>query len=154
MRVSDTLDAGAIVTEASWPDFDAVVVALVGALVKCGRLPAALQEQAVAAVRARERMASTAMVDIGVSIPHTRLDGVSHIVSALAVSPKAIYGADAGTPISIVALVLSPPAMTGEHLNFLSALSLLLHSATTRRCLQDASGPEAVLDVIRSYERR
>ena len=154
MRVSDTLKAAAIITGATWPDFESAVEALVGKLVACGDLPARLEREAVRAVCARERMASTAMVDIGVSIPHSRLDGVERVVSALAVSPRAIYGASAGTPISIVALVLSPPALTGEHLNFLSALSLVLHSAGLRRLLQEAPTPEAALELIRSHESR
>ncbi len=154
MRVSDTLDASTIITGAQWPDFDTVVERLVACLVESGRLPASLQARAVAAIGERERMASTAMVDIGVSIPHTRLDGVQRIISALALSPKSIYGARTGTPISIVALALSPPALTGEHLNLLSAFSLLLHSAPARRSLQNAATPEAAMELIREHERR
>jgi mannitol/fructose-specific phosphotransferase system IIA component (Ntr-type) len=153
MRVTDTLDAGAIVTGARWPDIGAAVEGLVGRLVQSGRLDAALEARAVAAVCERERLSSTAMVDIGVSIPHARVEGLDHIIAALAVSPEAIYGASVGTPISIVALLLSPPAQTGEHLNLLSAFSLLLQSARFRRRLQLAETPEAVLALIREHER-
>lgn len=154
MRISDTLSVSSILTGTSWPDFEAAVAALVGVLVRAGTLPANLGREAVAAVCSRERMASTAMVDIGVSIPHTRLEGIHGVISALAVSPQPIYGATMGTPISIVALVLSPPALTGEHLNFLSALSLLLHSSAVRQSLQRAVTPAAALDIIRLHERR
>lgn len=154
MRVSDTLRLEAIVTGSSWPDFAGVVDGLVTLLVQSGGVPASLAPSAVAAIVERERVASTAMVDIGVSIPHSRLDGLETLVSAAAVAPKGVYGAKAGTPISIVFLVLSPPSLSGEHLNFLSALSMLLHSASFRRALQDSPSPEQALALIRAHERR
>ena len=153
MRVSDTLLTGAIATGASWPDFEGAVGGLVDLLVANGSVPRDLAGDAVLSICERERVASTAMVDIGVSIPHSRLDGLGKLVSALAVSPRGVYGASAGTPISIVFLVLSAPSLSGEHLNFLSALSMLLHSSSLRRSLQDATSPEAALALIRSHER-
>ena len=91
-------------------------------------------------------------VDMGDSIPNSRMDGIATIISSLAVSASGVCGAAAGTPMSIVALVLSPPQLQGEHLNFLAALSLLLHSDTVRRELQSATSPEAVLRVVRRHE--
>jgi len=153
MRVSDTLRADSIVTGVSWPDIAGAVEGLVQLLVDSGSVPPTVARPAVAAVVERERVASTAMVDIGVSIPHSRIDGLARLVTAMAVSPRGVYGASAGTPISIVFLVLSPPSLSGEHLNFLSALSMLLHSSSVRRGLQEAKTPDAVLELIRAHER-
>jgi mannitol/fructose-specific phosphotransferase system IIA component (Ntr-type) len=154
MRVSESLQPAAIVTGATWPDFKSVVEALVARLVESGGVPAPLASAAVSAICERERVASTAMVDIGVSIPHSRLEGLGPLVSSLAVAPKGVYGVGAGTPISIVFLVLSPPSLAGEHLNFLSALSMLLHSSAIRRGLQVAASAEEALGFIRAHERR
>jgi len=154
MRVSETLRQDAILTGESWGNFEAAVAALVERLVLNGSVPARLAESAVASVCERERVASTAMVDIGVSIPHSRLEGLETLVSALAVRAEGVYGAKAGTPISIVFLVLSPPSLSGEHLNFLSALSMLLHSPPVRRGLQEAAAPADALAWIRAHERR
>ena len=154
MRVSETLRLEAIVTGSSWPDLAGVVDGLVERLVQSGGVPCALAPAAVAAVVERERVASTAMVDIGVSIPHSRLEGLGTLVSAAAVAPNGVYGANAGTPISIVFLVLSPPSLSGEHLNFLSALSMLLHSSSFRRALQESPSPEETLALIGAHERR
>ncbi len=154
MRVSETLGVAEVITGSSWADFESVVMALVGRLVASGRVPAHLAADAVASICERERVASTAMVDIGVSIPHTRLDGLDKLVSALAVSSPGVYGASAGTPISIVFLVLSPPSLSGEHLNFLSALSMLLHTPAFRRGLQHSTAPDSALALIRSHERK
>ena len=154
MRLSQTLRADAISTGVNWPDFEGVVGGLVSRLVQNGSVPGELASPAVAAIVARERVASTTMVDIGVSIPHSRVDGLATLVSALAVSPRGVFGASAGTPISIVFLVLSPPSLSGEHLNFLSVLSMLLHSTEFRRGLQVAASPEEALALIRAHERR
>jgi len=154
MRVSDALGAGAIVTQASWSDFELAVAGLVRVLVEAGCLPASLEDVAIAAVCERERLASTAMVDIGVSIPHSRLDGIDRILSALAVSSSLpVYRTSAGVPIFIVALVLSPTGVTADHLRFLSALSLLLRSPAFRHGLRTAPDPETALALIRSHEQ-
>jgi mannitol/fructose-specific phosphotransferase system IIA component (Ntr-type) len=153
MRVSDSLRTDAIVTGVTWPDFGGAVEGLVDRLVQNGSFPAALAPAAVESIVDRESVASTTMVDIGVSIPHARIDGLGAVVTSLALSPRGVFGASAGTPISIVFLVLSPPSLAGEHLNFLSALSMLLHSPAVRRGLQLATSPEEALAWIRSQER-
>ena len=153
MRVSDALVAGAVILRPAWGNFEATIVGMVEQLVSCGKLPSRLAESAVERIREREAMASTAMVDIGVSIPHARLEGIDGIVAALALSPQAVYPAGDGLPIGIVALVLSSPALTGEHLTFLSALSLLLQSAHTRSQLRYAATADDVLQLIGSEEQ-
>jgi len=152
MRVSDALVAGGVMLRPAWGSFEATIAGMVRQLVSCGKLPSHLAELAVGQVCEREIMASTAMVDIGVSIPHARLEGVDGIVAALALSPQAVYPAGDGLPIGIVALVLSSPALTGEHLTFLSALSMLLQSAQTRNRLRNASTVDDVLQLIHGEE--
>ncbi len=153
MGVSDALVAGAVILRPAWGNFEATIAGMVEHLVSCGRLPSRLAEHAVQGICEREAMASTAMVDISVSIPHARLQGIEGIVGALALSPQAVYHAGDGLPIGIVALVLSSPALTGEHLTFLSALSLLLQSAHTRSRLRNAATTDEVLQLIRNEEQ-
>jgi mannitol/fructose-specific phosphotransferase system IIA component (Ntr-type) len=124
------------------------VDALVGILVERGRIPAALRQAAVRAVYERESMASTAIVEIGVSVPHARVSGVQGVVGAIAASPTAVYYAMASVPISIVALILSGPDRAAEHLNVLASLSMLLQSDAVRRKLREASDPNAALAAI------
>jgi mannitol/fructose-specific phosphotransferase system IIA component (Ntr-type) len=153
MRVSDILTTDAIVVRPQWTTFDDAVDGLVDRLVAARCLPSQLSAEAVQRIREREAVASTAMVNIGVSIPHARLDGIRGIIAALAVSPRAVYQVAAGLPIPLVALVLSSPALSGEHLNFLSALSLLLQSTRIREQLRNATSAAEVLDIIRTYEQ-
>ena len=151
MCVSDRL-VGQPIVRPAWGSFDQAIAALVNHVVACGRLPGTLAEQAVQRIREREVIASTAMVDIGVSIPHARLDGIDGIAAAIAVSPTAVYQLADGLPISIVVLVLSSPSLTGEHLNFLSTLSLLLQSARIRQQLRNAPSPQDVLRLVQGSE--
>ena len=155
VRVSETLEVGAVVVRPPWHDFEEAVRGLVHELVARGRLPPDMEEEATHAVIEREKMASTALVEIGVSIPHARLDGVNGVIAAVAVSPTAVYYALTTVPITIMALVISSPsaAKTGDHLNFLSSLSLLLQSTAVRRALQNAGTPADVLACIRDNER-
>jgi len=152
MRVSDVVVGSAIMVQPTWSSFEETVAGLVNRLAASGRLPSDLVGAAVEHIRQREAVASTAMVDIGVSIPHARLDGISGIMAAVAVSSDAVYEVVDGLSISIVALVLSSPKLTGEHLNFLSVLSLLLQSERVRERLRRAASTEEVLELIRSNE--
>jgi mannitol/fructose-specific phosphotransferase system IIA component (Ntr-type) len=140
MHVSNALAVEAIIVRPTWRSFEETITGLVDRLVVAGRLPQALAARAVQRICEREAAASTAMVDIGVSIPHARLDGVAGIVGD-------------HLPISIVALVLSAPNLTGEHLNFLSALSLLLQSSRVREALRAATTPATVLRLVQSSEQ-
>ena len=151
-RVSDALVGGAVIVRPAWTTFEETVAGLVAQLISATQLPDTLAEAAVRRVCEREAMASTAMVDIGVSIPHARLDGITGIVTAMAVSNGAVYQVADGAPISIVLLVLSSPALSGEHLTFLSAASMLLQPERVRTELRNASSVQQVLQLIREYE--
>ncbi len=148
IRVSQALAAGAVMVQPEWDDFAATVSGLVDRLVSCGQLPPDLAAEAVRRIHEREAVASTAMVDIGVSIPHARLDGIKGIVAAMAVSPRAVYQVGDGLPISIVVLVLSSPAFAGEHLNFLASLSMLLQSARFRQRVRQAATADDVQRLV------
>ena len=153
IRVSDALPAGSIAVQTASSSFENIVTSLVGRLVATGQVAAHTAEDAARRVFAREAMATTAMVDIGVSIPHARVQGVTGIVAALAVSPRAVYEVGAALPISIVVLVLSSPDLSGEHLNFLSALSMLLQSARLREQMRNARDADELFRLIVDDER-
>jgi mannitol/fructose-specific phosphotransferase system IIA component (Ntr-type) len=153
IRVSDALAAGGVMVRPEWGSFAATVSGLVERLVSSGSLPSHLAAEAVRRIQEREAVATTAMVDIGVSIPHARLDGIDGgIVAAMAVSPRAVYQVGDGLPISIVVLVLSSPTLVGEHLNFLASLSMLLQSARFRQRVRNAATAEEVQQLVRNNE--
>ncbi len=152
MRFIDGLVGEAVIVGPAWNSFQATIEGLVGLLVAQGRVPLPIADVAVRTICERERFASTAMVDIGVSIPHARVEGVDGIVAALAVSPRSVYEVADGLPITIVALVLSSPDLSGEHLNFLASLSILLQSDLMRRRLREARDVGEVLRLVRESD--
>jgi len=149
MRTVEVIERGGILVRPLCRTFEDAVAALVDALIANQRLPAVLRERAVRSVCEREEVASTAIVEIGVSVPHARLDGVAGVVAALAAAPSALYYAMAGVPISIMVLVFSAPELVGEHLDTLAGVSMLLQSANLRRGLEHAADAPAALRVLR-----
>jgi mannitol/fructose-specific phosphotransferase system IIA component (Ntr-type) len=152
-RVNDRLALAPVIVHDPWNGFDDAVRGLVTELVAADHLAEALADRAAHAVIEREAMASTALIEIGVSIPHARLPGVNGIVAALAVSPAAVYYAHAQVPITIMTLVLSSPSLSNEHLNFLSALSLLLQSEATRGALRNTATAAQLFEYVSAQER-
>ena len=150
MLVSDTIAAGGLVLRPPWGTFEETVEGLVDSLVSNAQVPPSMRDAAIRAVCEREKMASTVIAEIGVSIPHARLNGVAGVVAAIAVSPTAIFHPMAGVPITVLALVLSAPELAAEHLNFLSALSMLLQSESVRRGLCRAPDTNAALALLRT----
>jgi mannitol/fructose-specific phosphotransferase system IIA component (Ntr-type) len=151
-RVSEALNRGAVLVQPSYTTFGETIEALVDAMTVAGGLPSDLAETAVRLVREREAVSSTAMVEISVSIPHTRMEGLDHIMAGIAVSPRAVYEVTRGLPISIVVLVLTPLDLINEHLEFLSGLSMLLQSAQLRDRLRASGTPQDILLAIRDSE--
>lgn len=149
MRAIDLIAAGGIVLQPPCGTFEQAVARLIDALVANRCLAAELRDAAVRAIVEREAMASTAIVEIGVAVPHARVEGVAGVVAALATSPTAVYYAMTGVPISIMVVVLSAPELVGEHLNTLAGISMLLQSDSTRRHLEQAADAEAALRALR-----
>lgn len=149
MSADAVIARGGVLLQRRCTTFEEAVGALVDLLVDNGCLPSELRARAIRAVCEREEMASTAIVEIGVSVPHARLEGVAGVVAALAAAPQALYYAMTGVPISIMVLVFSAPELVGEHLDTLAGVSLLLQSATVRRRLQQADDASIVLGILR-----
>jgi PTS system nitrogen regulatory IIA component len=154
MRAAELIAAGGIVLRPTCGSFEEAVGALVDVLIANRCLPAALRGRATRAIVEREGMQSTAIVEIGVAVPHARVEGVEGVVAAMAASPTAVYYAMTGVPISIVVVVLSAPDRVGEHLDTLAGVSLLLQSADRRRGLERATDSGSALRVLRGGNGR
>jgi len=144
----ERLEPARIAVAPSWTTFPETVAGLVDLLIADGALPPSRRGDAVAAVTAREAEASTALLDIGVGVPHARLPGLDREVVALAVGPAGLYEAVPTVPIRIVALVLSPPSAADEHLRILASIATRLRSSALRRALLRAADPARVLAAL------
>jgi mannitol/fructose-specific phosphotransferase system IIA component (Ntr-type) len=121
---------------------------LLDRLIEVGMLPSGARTDAATAVRAREREASTAVLEIGVGVPHARIAGLTRPAVALAVAPAGLYEIAPTVPIRIVALVLSPSAALDEHLRTLADVATLLHSSELRALLLRARDAPAALEAL------
>src|SRR5262249_49408454 len=119
MSFVDRLRPELIALTPPWRSFRETVEGLVALLVAAGAVPPHGATAAVRAVVAREAEASTAVLEIGVGVPHARLAGMTMPAVALAVSAQGLYEAVPTVPIDIVALVLSPPNASDVHLRIL-----------------------------------
>src|SRR5262245_40152667 len=123
MRFVEYLREERVVLRPPWSTFDDTVAGLVGTLVADGSLRSADEAAALLAIRTREREASTAVLEIGIGIPHARVASVARPVVALGVSPHGFYEAVPTVRIRIVGLLLSPPAAGDEHLKLLAGMA-------------------------------
>lgn len=154
MRAADLIASGGILLHPPCGSFEEAIGGLMDVLVANGCMQPALRDRAASAVVEREAVQSTAIVEIGVAVPHARVEGVAGVVAAMAASPTAVYYAMAGVPISIVVVVLSAPDLVGDHLDTLAGVSLLLQSADTRRALEHATDAAAALRILRGGNGR
>ena len=136
-----------------WRTFGETVHGLVQSLVAAGTLDRGASEPAVRAVIAREQEASTALLDIGVGVPHARLVGLGQAVVALAVSRAGLYEPVPTVAVATVALVLSPPSATADHLHILTEIATLLRSADLRAALLAAPDARAALAALGTHAR-
>ncbi len=134
-----------------WRTFEETISGLVAVLAGERLLPAAAEGAAIQAVTAREAASSTALLDIHAGVPHARLPGIKQPVAALATSPHGLYEAVPTVPIQVVALVLSPPAATAQHLTILAGIATLLRSPELRAGLLGARDAHEALRILRAY---
>jgi mannitol/fructose-specific phosphotransferase system IIA component (Ntr-type) len=146
--VVELIATGGLLLQASSGSFEDAVSRLVDLLIANGQLDGGLRQGAVNAICQREATASTAVVEIGVAVPHARLAGVAGVVAALAASPTVLYDAMAGVPISIMVVVLSAPERVEEHLNALAGASLLLQSARVRSAVRHTADRATALRIL------
>jgi mannitol/fructose-specific phosphotransferase system IIA component (Ntr-type) len=152
MEFVSRLRPGLIRIAPAWHTLTDTVSGLLAVLDADGALPAGTAT-AAAAVAARERESSTALLDIHVGVPHARLAGLTEPVVALAVSRGGLYEAVPTVPIQIVALVLSPLDSGTQHLDILASIATLLRSPQLRTALIDAADPEEAYAALRRHAR-
>jgi PTS system nitrogen regulatory IIA component len=142
-----------IAIDPPWRGFPDTVGGLVATLVDAQAIVEARRAEAIRAVAAREAESSTAVLEIGIGVPHARLAGLGDTVVALGVSPEGLYEPVPTVPIHIVALVLSPPDAGNDHLRTLASIATLLRSVPLRQELLRARDPAAVLHALGRHAR-
>ena len=147
------LTAEQIVIAPPWRGFGETVDGLLHRLLQAELLSTKARDAAASAVRAREAEASTAVLEIGVGVPHARIADLHASVVGLAIASAGLYDVAPMVPIRIVALVLSPIAALEKHLRTLADVATLLRSAELRALLLRATDTPFAIDVLQRFAR-
>lgn len=153
MSVVSLLRPEVIALDPPWRGFRDTVAGLVSTLAAAGQIARGSEADAVRAVVAREAEQSTAVLETEVGVPHARLPGLAATSVALGISSEGFYEPVPTVRIRIVALVLSPPNATDDHLRVLAGIATLLRSPELRAALLRAGGIEAAWRALSSHER-
>jgi len=139
-----------IVIAPPWHSFADTVDGLIGALAAEGAFGEESRADVARAVEAREAEGTTSMLDIGVGIPHARIEALERPALALAISASGLYEAVPAAPIRIVALVVSPATAADDHLRLLASLATTLRSPALRQALLAAPDGATALAALRA----
>ncbi len=127
-----------------WPSIEE----LVGHLVENGKLPAALQEDVLAALKAREEQVSTG-IGSGVAIPHAFSDQLEEVVAIFGRSKAGIdFEALDNAPVHFIILFIVPRKDYHLHLRTLAAIAKMFTNCEIRRRLGEAETRNEVLSIL------
>ena len=153
MPISASLHPDLIAIDPPWRGFGPTVRGLVGLAVEVALVPGAREDEAVRAVLAREADGSTAMLEIGVGVPHARLADLRDTVVVIGASRAGLYEPVPRAVVHIVSLVLSPPGATDEHLQTLAGIATLLRSPALRAALLEAPDAGTAFAALEHHAR-
>ena len=140
MRLSDLLHDRTIRVPITSGDREEVIAELISACLEAGTLTDGKSAQR--AVAQREEQRSTG-IGHTIAIPHGRCPEVHGVAMALGITTEPIpWNAIDGLPVRIVALVVSHPSRTVEHIQSLGRVSRFLGDATTRATLMNATASD------------
>ncbi|MFP4054579.1 MAG: PTS sugar transporter subunit IIA [Phycisphaerae bacterium] len=112
------------------------------------------RDLALQAVLAREETRSTG-IGAGLAVPHGKCAAVSELVMAMGRTRSPLqYGSPDNQPVSLIALLLSPPDKTGPHIQLLARISRLLSTESLRSRLLGAQTPEEFYHLLEEYQGR
>jgi mannitol/fructose-specific phosphotransferase system IIA component (Ntr-type) len=127
---------------------------LVGNLVKAEQLDPDRRAEALEALLARERLASTG-IGAGVAVPHVMLEGLERAIGSLSVHPAGIaWQAIDGAPVHLFFTVLRPASALPDHdpqrhLDTMRWISRLARHEDFRRFALSARNRTELVDLLR-----
>lgn len=128
---------------------DDLLTQLVDIAVAGGKLQEAQRASILTAVTEREKLGSTG-IGMGIGIPHVKVDGVTEVVTAVAVcTSKLDFNAVDGEPCDVFFLLVSPKAHAERHLQVLRWISRLARNPDFVRFLRHAKNPGDVVSLLR-----
>lgn len=134
-------------------DREGVIRELVGAIVRGGGMPAAIEKEVADRVISRESKASTGF-GCGIAVPHAKHAGVVKPVAAIGVSPRGLdFSSLDHQPVYSVFLLISPDDRPEDHLAAMDAIFRHYASKESfRRSLRAANSEPRVRALLSTTE--
>ena len=153
MKLAKLLSAEQIIldmkSEEHWP----AIMELVGHLVETKRLPAALKDEILEALKTREEQVSTG-IGSGVAIPHAFSDHIEEVVAVFGRSKAGIdFEAIDNAPVHLIILFIVPRKDYHLHLRTLAAIAKMFTNCEVRRQIGVATTRDEILAILDSKPR-
>ncbi len=148
MKFVDFVSRDAIRTSIDVDDKEAVIRAMVSALLESGKISEEQLESIVEAILKREELGSTG-IGRGVAVPHTKHPSVDELVGTVAVSENGVdFDSLDGEKVHLLFLLVSPPDRPGDHLRALENISRQLRDDTFCRFLKQSKTADDVWQLL------
>ncbi len=154
MKLQEFVVANAIVPQLAAHDRDGVIRELVDSLVASGAAPAAIRDDLVKQLIAREKKGSTGFGK-GVAVPHVKHPQIDKMVAAIGVSQKGLdFNALDKAPVYGIVLLLAPQEKPDAQLHAMEVIFSNLQKDQFRRFLRQATTREQILDVLQDADAK
>ncbi|MBK1882905.1 PTS sugar transporter subunit IIA [Luteolibacter pohnpeiensis] len=154
MKLAQLLDLDQILPDMKAVDHWPSIQELVQQLAELGKLDAALHEEVLESLKAREEQVSTG-IGHGVAIPHAFSDNLDHVVAIFGRSQNGIdFQALDDAPVHFIILFIVPRKDYHLHLRTLAAIAKMFTNAGIRRQLGMAQNREEILEILSSKPSR
>ena len=152
MKLSDIIVTDAIIPDLGGATRDQAIEQLVTALASAGAISKRSIKDAVSAVLAREKQATTG-IGKGVALPHAKIASAKNVVGTIGRSSTGIdFNSLDSKPVHIVILLLSAPDNPDEHLQAMETIFKHVQRDIFRRFLRQSETAEAVAELIEEAE--
>ncbi len=152
MKFTDFLCFDAVIPELEATDRDGVIMELMTALDKCGKLGRGKRKELYKAVIKRENEASTGMGKC-VAVPHVKHPSVKNIIATVGQSSSGIdFSSLDKLPVYSVILMLSPSDDPDKHLQAMERIFKHLQNDTFRKFLRQAQSVKDVKELFREAD--
>ena len=154
MKLSEIVAEGAVTTELSSQDRDAVVTELVDLLIESKAADAGLRDELIERVLERERKGSTGFGQ-GVAVPHVKHPAVTEMAAAIGLSQAGVdFNALDRQPVYSIVLLLSPEDKPEDHLKAMEVIFNNLSKETFRRFLRQSGSVQDVMTLLEDADNQ
>jgi PTS system nitrogen regulatory IIA component len=145
MKISEFLDADAVIPQLGAKDKPGILKELAGPLARHIPVPA---EKIFGMLSEREEIGTTGIGE-GVAIPHGKLSGVPRLTASFGVAHQGVdFQAIDNKPTFLFFALIAPENSAGLHLKALARISRLFKSPAFREAILKADGAAAIYALI------